>query len=79
MPRSLRLRLADRLDAAPEGGGAVIVRAGLLSAVWFVPFVLAGALLWALWWLGLRSGALGTPGRAYFDALLWLASLEGAF
>ena len=28
---------------------------------------------------GLPSGLLGTLGQAFFDALPWLASLEGAF
>ena len=78
-PRSWRMRLADRLESKIEGSGVLIIQAGLLSIVWFVPFIFMGVCAGILWWIGFYSGVFGFLAEEYFNALLWLADLEGVF
>lgn len=78
-PRPWRLRLSEQLEAEAQGSGTLILESLALAAIWFVPFVCAAAIGWGLWELGTQTGVLQALGWGYFDMLLSLARIEGAF
>ena len=78
-PRSVRERLALRLEAKAPGEGGLILLSLWLSLIWFVPFVLAGLVLWGIWsGVGAHHWAQAI-GHWYYDQLFGLAAWVGSF
>lgn len=77
VPRPVRRWAAALYAGAPEAVWKAALAPIAVGTVWLGPFLVVGAVLWALWWVS--ADVLAWLGDFYLDTLLKLAVWIGAF